>query len=209
MTQTITYQRWTTYSGMELAMKTVECSECHPPSMVPARFDTDMRQSGKTFWCPQGHSQVYGGGKSELDRTKERLRIAERSEKFYRDQAAQERRRAAAARGQRTRVLNLIAKGICPVAGCRRNFQAQIATTLAEHAAYGLKQGRALCRCGATADMIASGLWLARHQADALAPILRAAQAAALREAADVWGADPAETWLLARADRIEVGGDQ
>lgn len=69
-----------------------------------------LRREDHAWWyCPNGHQQHYSGA-------------TEASERFYRDQAALERRRTAAQKGQRTRVLNLIAKGICPVAGCRRNF---------------------------------------------------------------------------------------
>jgi hypothetical protein len=79
------------------------------------------KEDHESFWCTNGHGQHFTG-RSEADKLRERLRITERSETFYRDQAALERRRAAAQKGQRTRVLNLIAKGVCPVAGCRRNF---------------------------------------------------------------------------------------
>jgi hypothetical protein len=75
----------------------------------------------KTWYCPNGHPRVYNG-RSEVERLRTQLKYTRESETFYRDQAALERRRAAAQKGQRTRVLNLIAKGVCPVRGCRRNF---------------------------------------------------------------------------------------
>lgn len=82
----------------------------------------DARQDDRDTWyCPNGHPRVFTG-LTEAERLRRELKYVRQSEQFYRDQAATERRRAAAARGQRTRVLNLIAKGICPVAGCRRNF---------------------------------------------------------------------------------------
>lgn len=86
------------------------------------RITYDRRlEDHKSFWCTNGHSQHFTG-RSEADRLRDQLKWTRESEEFYRDQAALERRRAAAQKGQRTRVLNLITKGICPVAGCRRNF---------------------------------------------------------------------------------------
>ena len=73
------------------------------------------------FYCPNGHQQHFTG-RTEEEKLRARLRTSQESERFYQQQAALERRRTAAQKGQRTRVLNLIAKGICPVAGCRRNF---------------------------------------------------------------------------------------
>lgn len=79
------------------------------------------KQDHEAFYCTNGHRQ-YFTGKTEEDRLRSRLRTAERSEEFYRNEAAYQRRVASAQKGQRTRVLNLIAKGVCPVGGCRRNF---------------------------------------------------------------------------------------
>ncbi len=114
----------------------LDCARCGVTFAITADFESRRRNDHESFYCPSGHSQCFPQqsdeekAKAEAARLRERLRTTERSERFYRDQAATERRRAAAARGQRTRVLNLITKGICPVAGCRRNF-----TNVREHMA--------------------------------------------------------------------------
>lgn len=79
------------------------------------------REDHKSFYCTNGHSQHYTG-KTEAERLREQLGYVRESEEFYRNEAAHQRRVASAQKGQRTRVLNLIAKGVCPVGGCRRNF---------------------------------------------------------------------------------------
>lgn len=79
------------------------------------------REDHEWFYCTNGHRQHYTGD-TEADRLRQRLKTTERSERFYRNEAAYQRRVASAQKGQRTRVLNLIAKGVCPVGGCRRNF---------------------------------------------------------------------------------------
>ncbi len=105
-----------------------DCCNCHMPFAVDRAFYDQRRVDHGEFFCPAGHGQHYTGlsdlekARREAEGLRSRLRVTERSEQFYRNEAAAERRRAAAARGQRTRVMNLITKGICPVAGCRRNF---------------------------------------------------------------------------------------
>lgn len=103
--------------------------ECDLTFGMPRAFYDARREDHRTWWCPNGHPRAYLG-QSEEDRLRSRLRVAEQSEAFYRQQAATARRSAAAQKGQRTRVLNLIARGVCPVAGCRRNF-----TNVREHMA--------------------------------------------------------------------------
>lgn len=107
----------------------VECCTCSVDFAMPVEMDRRRREDHGWFFCPAGHKQHYTGH-SETEQLRARLRTAERSEAFYRDQGASARRSAAAQKGQVTRIRNLIAKGICPVAGCRRNF-----TNVREHMA--------------------------------------------------------------------------
>ncbi len=123
----------TTFTGR---LTVLDCARCGIVFAISTDFEQRRRDDHADFYCPSGHANRFYGksdeekAKSEAKALREQLRVAASSERFYRDLAAAERRRAAAARGQRTRVLNLIAKGICPVAGCRRNF-----TNVREHMA--------------------------------------------------------------------------
>lgn len=107
----------------------VDCCTCAVPFGMTEAMNKARRNDHAWFYCPAGHKQHYTGH-SETEQLRARLRTAERSEAFYRDQAAAARRSAAAQKGQVTRIRNLIAKGICPVSGCRRNF-----TNVREHMA--------------------------------------------------------------------------
>jgi len=102
-------------------------------------FEAGRRDDHGTFYCPRGHSMSFSG-KSETEQLREnlasanrRLGWAEARETALRDQQQSALRSAAAYRGQVTRIRNLIARGVCPVAGCRRNFDNVRQHMAAEH----------------------------------------------------------------------------
>jgi hypothetical protein len=97
-------------------------AECSVTFAFTEGYERRRREDHEWFYCPNGHRQHYSEP-GELERVKRQLKYTRESEEFHRGQAALARRQAAAFKGQRTRVLNLITKGICPVAGCRRNFE--------------------------------------------------------------------------------------
>ncbi len=95
---------------------------------MPADLQQRRLNDRGTFHCPNGHPQHYTG-KSDIEKAKERTEQAERNAKFangqasfWRERAQESARSAAAHKGHATRIRNLIAKGVCPVPGCRRNF---------------------------------------------------------------------------------------
>ena len=105
------------------------CCNCGVHFGLPQDMQKRRREDRKTFYCPAGHAQHYTGA-TEVESLRRQLKYVRESEEFYREQAATERRRASAQKGQVTRIRNMIAKGVCPVAGCRRNF-----TNVREHMA--------------------------------------------------------------------------
>lgn len=117
--------------GVTENMVTETCcvADCLMPWLMPESFVRLRRNDRETFYCPRGHGQHYTGktdlqrAKEEAERLRRQVQVARDSEAFYRERAAFERRSAAAYKGQVTRLRNLMAKGICPVAGCRRNFE--------------------------------------------------------------------------------------
>jgi len=106
------------------------------------RYYKARREDHQTWYCPNGHPRVYNGY-SETENLRRRLKWAQESEQFYRDQAARERRSAAAQKGHRTRLLNLITRGICPVAGCRQTFENVPEHMAAQHPDFHEHEGRA------------------------------------------------------------------
>ena len=117
----------TTTQQFTNTLNVTACCTCDMAFGMTPSFEQRRRDDHAEFYCPAGHPQGFYA-KNEVERLKQRLRVTEESERFYRDQAATARRSASAQRGQVTRLRNLVAKGICPVAGCRRNF-----TNVREH----------------------------------------------------------------------------
>ena len=100
-----------------------ECFKCHVLFLVPQAFQQDCVDLGRSFWCPNGHQQVY----AETETTKARKAAAAARkdadmawERFRQERAAHdhEKRSHAATRGHLTRMRNRIAAGMCPY--CRR-----------------------------------------------------------------------------------------
>ena len=122
-------QRGVVY-GLNVNLIVEVCCTCSMPFSMPDDFRSRMLESRELFSCPAGHQQRYTG-KSEAQKQRDRaevlerrLRTARQSEDFYRSQALTARRSASAYKGHLTRMRNLVAQGICPVVGCRRNFHA-------------------------------------------------------------------------------------
>lgn len=113
-----------------------DCYRCHVTFGMTAAFRTARLNDHGNFYCPAGHGQHYTGqsevevAREERDRALRDRDFARTSRQAARDQAAAAERSARAYRGHATRLRNLIARGVCPVPGCRRNF-----TNVREHMA--------------------------------------------------------------------------
>ena len=106
----------------------IKCAQCKEPFRLHPETEATLRRSSATFHCPWGHRNVFAQGKSEADKLREqlaaaqkRLETAKQNEAYYEDRIDQEKRRAAAARGQVTRLKNRVSAGVCPC--CSRTFQ--------------------------------------------------------------------------------------
>lgn len=109
----------------------IHCYRCKEPfGLASSTYDTLKRQADNgTFYCPHGHSQCFPAGETEAeklrrerDQLKQRIAMEQdwRSEAEARAEA--ERRRAAAFKGQATRLRTRAKAGICPC--CNRHFTA-------------------------------------------------------------------------------------
>jgi hypothetical protein len=103
--------------------ETETCCSCGVVFAMTREFKQkrlENRGQNNPFYCPNGHKQWYIG-KTEaqkLQEENERLRrIADRAQ----DLSAAAERRAAAARGQVTKIRNRVGHGVCPC--CTRSFQ--------------------------------------------------------------------------------------
>lgn len=105
------------------------CCRCKTPfCMTEEVYQMAQQRRGEfEFFCPNGHGQVYAKGETEeqkLRRERDRLkqdatRLIDEANEARRD-AETERRRAAAARGQVTKLKKRAAVGVCPC--CNRTF---------------------------------------------------------------------------------------
>lgn len=106
-----------------------ECCRCKTPFSIPDELYHAAKRSPEIwFWCPYGHKQHYSEGETEADKLRrERDRLAQqiaykddriKSLSEARDTAD---RRAAAARGQVTKIKNRVGHGVCPC--CNRTFE--------------------------------------------------------------------------------------
>lgn len=107
-----------------------ECYRCKCKVFLPDElYHAAKRGAGSvSFYCGYGHPMVFCVGESDLDkmrRERDRLaqRVAERDDQIthQREIAEAAERRAAAARGQVTKIKNRVGKGVCPC--CNRTFE--------------------------------------------------------------------------------------
>lgn len=131
-----------TNSFTGVAAKSMRCW-CSMEFVIPASlYEYFVRMDGKfSLHCPLGH-QFVPGGKSEADKVRDELArekhrteqaraAAEHSE---REREAAERR-AAAARGQVTKLRNRVKHGVCPA--CKRSFGDLARHMKCKHPAFG------------------------------------------------------------------------
>lgn len=103
-----------------------QCSELF--GMTPETYKTAKARGEEfTFYCPHGHGQVLTKGETEaeklrreVNRLKQNAAYLEDARRRATDEASLERRRAAAARGQVTKLKKRAAAGVCPC--CNRTF---------------------------------------------------------------------------------------
>lgn len=138
--------------SLTTTFQVIQCANCHVPFGMADTFAADRRRDHKTFYCPSGHSQ-YFPGESDLEVAERKRKEAQRAAEYARsaaqaarDQAAAAERSTRAYKGHLTRMRNSIARGVCPVAGCRRHFdsvQAHIETQHPEWASANVEALRA------------------------------------------------------------------
>lgn len=104
----------------------VRCSKCDVQFCMTETMQRARQNDGETFYCPNGHPRVYRETEADrLRRERDRLtqRLAQRDDEIQRVRDARDAadRRAAAARGQVTKIKNRVGHGVCPC--CNRSFE--------------------------------------------------------------------------------------
>lgn len=104
------------------------CCNCGVSFAMPEELHIKaLADHGRSFYCPNGHSQHYIG-KTEAEKLRENLERERARAGRYAAERDQTEARLRAQKGATTKLRKRIAAGCCPV--CRRNFQA-----LADHIA--------------------------------------------------------------------------
>lgn len=104
----------------------LDCANCGILFGIPVEFANRRRNDGRDFYCPNGHPLAWSD--TEVKRLRRKLENAQTEINWQRDMrqaaeadAAHQRRMAGVAKGKLTRMRNRIAKGVCPVPGCKRS----------------------------------------------------------------------------------------
>lgn len=95
-------------------------ASCRVPIVMPTSVNDRLRESHGYFYCIHGHQNYYPQT-SKTERLKEQLETERSRADFAQRRAESEKRKAAAARGQVTRIKNRVGKGVCPC--CNRFFE--------------------------------------------------------------------------------------
>lgn len=85
----------------------ITCCRCGERFGLARDSHAHLKRSSQTFWCPNGHQQHFPLGPTE-------------AEKLQQDRASHHKARAAAYKGQVTKIKRRVGAGICPC--CNRSF---------------------------------------------------------------------------------------
>jgi hypothetical protein len=103
----------------EITLELTTCASC---GIVFALVEVNMknlRKSGNTFWCPNGHPLTFG--ETENDRLKEQLKYSDEQANHWKEEAQATSRSLIATKGVITRLKNRAASGLCPC--CNQTFK--------------------------------------------------------------------------------------
>ncbi len=103
----------------------LDCAHCGVLFAVTDDFDERRRYDAATFYCPNGHSNVYGGNtrqalEQEVDRLKRRAESLSTEVDWQRTARAAAEKSASAYKGQVTKLRRRTSNGVC--SECHRTF---------------------------------------------------------------------------------------
>ena len=106
----------------QATIEVLTCCTCGIAYGMPGWFVKKRREDGENFYCPNGHSQVFGN--SEVDRLRKQLTASQaRLDQMAADRDEKERQ-LRAQRGVATRFknrLHRVGRGVCPC--CDKEFK--------------------------------------------------------------------------------------
>lgn len=112
-----------------VALSVYECRSCNVVYGASSSFIEERQHDGKTFYCPNGHSNVFGGP-TEEERLRSELAATRDSLAYERSSHDQTRASLTATKAAKTRIKRdrdrlhqFVGAGQCPVPGCRRHLK--------------------------------------------------------------------------------------
>ena len=102
-----------------------ECCECHVPFGMTQAMNDLMRRTGKLFYCPNGHPQLYTESteqklRKEVEDAKAQAKRFEVKMMVEQSERKHTEHKLRATKGVITRTKNRIARGVCPC--CNRQL---------------------------------------------------------------------------------------
>lgn len=118
------------HDGVWIDLFITDCATCGVIFGIPRSLEARLRENHKSFYCPGGHSMVFRDREqSERERLQQSLDREKRLHGYTRESleasravAQREKRRAAAAKGQLTKMRKRVAAGFCPDGSCHVEF---------------------------------------------------------------------------------------
>lgn len=120
------------------------CCNCGMAFAMTHDFYNRRQEDGATFYCPNGHGQIYTRRKKleeQLEKLKSELHEAKVDVAYWNREAEEQalaaidaKRKAAAAKGQLTKVKKRIGNGVCPC--CNRQFMNLTRHMATQHPGY-------------------------------------------------------------------------
>ena len=109
----------------EETYEVIQCSACGVRFAVPQQFQKSLRETKRTFYCPNGDARVYRQSRADeleaqLQRERQQHDQTRADALHQRERRERAERQAAAARGQVTKIRKRAGKGVCPC--CNRFF---------------------------------------------------------------------------------------
>jgi len=107
-----------------VSLELISCSECGVTFGMEAQYYRDRQRYKDTWYCPNGHAQVFTGRSMEQQLKDKDAQLDDAYTRLtqVRDQLAAANRSNGALRAARTRAARKASAGVCPVEGCKRHF---------------------------------------------------------------------------------------
>lgn len=103
----------------QIVLETTDCYKCGVEFAMPDNLLRQFQHNGGTFYCPNGHGQIFA--KSEVQRLREKLDEQTRAATRMADRAASAEASEQKAQRKITRIMKRTHAGVCPC--CNRTFQ--------------------------------------------------------------------------------------